>query len=369
MALLSKWYSAWTDEQRWELVQFVLLKLSDKDLHYIYSLLDPLIPRPPLPEVREDFTRVFPRSISLKILSYLDARSLCRAAQVSWYWRYLSEQNMLWKPKCLRYSWFLPIPSTQSNPLTIWKRHYVTCVSHMTWRLPQVDPLPIASSPSPPPSPCTEVPTPVNKSNASSKKRIRLRKNFRGSSIMQPIWRHPNRFPKELRSSDTFMSSLTKRRHLNLHQSKASNVSTVINEPLNKPKSDSNHGNSLDNDEKDSGTCHRPFVDIDALLKPELLEKLRLGDPKEETILVSTIRHPEKEDKRELAATLSRVQAVSPFPSLPPYYQERNLHEDYEREKSLEDNKMDIKDEKTEDDFIRGWRDDDFNTDSESDIY
>lgn len=188
---------------------------------------------------------------------------------------------------------------------------------------------------------------------------------------MQPIWRHPNRFPKELRTSDKFMSSFIKRRHLNLHQSKPPpNVSTaVINEPLNKPKSDSNHDNSLDINEKDLRTCHRPFVDIDALLKPELLEKLRLGDPKEETILVSTIRHPEKEDKRELAATVSQVQAVSPFPSLPPYYQERNG--DYEREKLLEDNKMEIKDETNEDDddFIRGWRDDDFNTDSESDIY
>ena len=161
------------------------------------------------------------------------------------------------------------------------------------------------------------------------------------------------------------------RHSFDLHQSKASNVSIVTHELLNKSKSDCNHNNSLDNDEKDSETCHRPFVDIDALLKPELLEKLRLGDPKEETILVSTIRHPEKEDKRELAATASHVQSVSPFPSLPPYYQERTLSGNYEKEKSLEDNKIDIKDEKIEDDIdiIRGWRDEDFNTDSESDIY
>lgn len=42
------------------------------------------MPRPIPPEIREDFTRKFPQNISLKIFSYLDARSLCRTAQVSW---------------------------------------------------------------------------------------------------------------------------------------------------------------------------------------------------------------------------------------------------------------------------------------------
>jgi F-box protein 16 len=86
LELIKKWYSAWNDGQRWELVEFVLLNLSDTDLHYIHSLLDPLMPRPPPPPpppIRQDFTRIFPRHLSLKIFSCLDPRTLCRAAQVS----------------------------------------------------------------------------------------------------------------------------------------------------------------------------------------------------------------------------------------------------------------------------------------------
>ena len=37
---------------------------------------------PKLPEPLVDFTRLFPRHVSLKIFAFLDPRSLCRATQV-----------------------------------------------------------------------------------------------------------------------------------------------------------------------------------------------------------------------------------------------------------------------------------------------
>ena len=106
------------------------------------------------PEV--DFTRVLPRNICLKIMSYLDPQSLCRAAQVcdndptcmynsitvaslqvSWHWRYVSEHNNVWKTKCLMQGWFLPSPPNQYD-ISVWKRHYVACIRQLYWKLPQV---------------------------------------------------------------------------------------------------------------------------------------------------------------------------------------------------------------------------------------
>ena len=44
-------------------------------------LIDAFV-HPQLPEPPADFTRLLPRYLSLKIFSFLDPRSLCRATQV-----------------------------------------------------------------------------------------------------------------------------------------------------------------------------------------------------------------------------------------------------------------------------------------------
>lgn len=79
-----------------------------------------------VPLARVDMTRVLPRHLSLKILGYLDPRSLCRAAQVSWYWRFLAEQDMLWRPKCERNGWYIPY-TPADNEIAAYKRYYVAC--------------------------------------------------------------------------------------------------------------------------------------------------------------------------------------------------------------------------------------------------
>ncbi|KZP24832.1 WD40 repeat-like protein [Athelia psychrophila] len=67
--------------------------------------------------IRIDCFSVFPREVSLKVLGYLDATSLCRAAQVSKPWRRLADDDILWRgiceqhigQKCLKCGWGLPI--------------------------------------------------------------------------------------------------------------------------------------------------------------------------------------------------------------------------------------------------------------------
>lgn len=83
--------------------------------------------------IRIDPFNVFPREVSLKVLAYLDATSLCRAAQVSRHWKALADDNLLWREicaqhigtKCEKCGWGLPIlkrrplaipPSVSSSP-------------------------------------------------------------------------------------------------------------------------------------------------------------------------------------------------------------------------------------------------------------
>ena len=67
------------------------------------------------PNERIDFSRQLPRKLSLHILKFLDPRSLSRCAQVSWYWKFLSESDELWRPKCLRFGWYPPYKPRYSN--------------------------------------------------------------------------------------------------------------------------------------------------------------------------------------------------------------------------------------------------------------
>ncbi|OAX33656.1 WD40 repeat-like protein [Rhizopogon vinicolor AM-OR11-026] len=67
--------------------------------------------------IRIDPLGVLPREVSLKVLAYLDATSLCRAAQVSKQWKALADDDVLWRgiceqhigQKCLKCGWGLPI--------------------------------------------------------------------------------------------------------------------------------------------------------------------------------------------------------------------------------------------------------------------
>ena len=67
--------------------------------------------------IRIDPFTVLPSEVALRILGYLDAQSLCRAAQVSKRWKRLADDDILWRgiceqhigQKCLKCGWGLPI--------------------------------------------------------------------------------------------------------------------------------------------------------------------------------------------------------------------------------------------------------------------
>ncbi|KAL1919079.1 uncharacterized protein VTP21DRAFT_2460 [Calcarisporiella thermophila] len=78
--------------------------------------------------LRVDFIAYLPHELSLKILSYLDAKSLCQAARVSQTWKQLADDDCVWHlmckqhidKKCIRCGWGLPLmdpTNTGSQPI------------------------------------------------------------------------------------------------------------------------------------------------------------------------------------------------------------------------------------------------------------
>ncbi|CAJ0907106.1 12057_t:CDS:2 [Entrophospora sp. SA101] len=103
---------------------------------------------------RIDFFKDLPQEVSLQILSYLDAISLCKAAQVSKKWQELADDNAVWKricmqhidKKCNKCGWGLPLLENQhesnnereddnNNRTIIWKQIYSRrLVIERNWR-------------------------------------------------------------------------------------------------------------------------------------------------------------------------------------------------------------------------------------------
>jgi len=129
--LIGHWFSMWTDDQRKKFLNFILKKCTKSQLRFVNDGWC----KKQLPIHHLDFTTVLPRFISTYIFSFLDPRSLCRAAQTSWHWKFLSEQDVLWMPKCLQFGWYLPYtPSCRENGC--WKHHYVMCTYSLDMEAP-----------------------------------------------------------------------------------------------------------------------------------------------------------------------------------------------------------------------------------------
>ncbi|MEQ2305860.1 hypothetical protein AMECASPLE_002232 [Ameca splendens] len=127
MKLLLHWFDLWTDSQRKHLLHSLLMRCTKSQLKHCRDMLNET-----LPVTRVDFTAVLPRFLSLYVMSFLSPRDLCSAAQVSWQWRVLTEQDCLWAGRCIKRGWFLPY-APKEKEFGAWKNHYISCVSTLDW--------------------------------------------------------------------------------------------------------------------------------------------------------------------------------------------------------------------------------------------
>ncbi|KAH3712387.1 F-box only protein 16-like [Dreissena polymorpha] len=117
--LINKWFEKWTHEQRKQVLEDVIGKSKMKEKAFIRDFV-----KEHIPPLKRDFTRHLPRVICIYIFSFLDPRSLCRSSQVCWYWKYVTELDQLWMPKCVKLGWNLPIMPGQYET-GVWKRNYI----------------------------------------------------------------------------------------------------------------------------------------------------------------------------------------------------------------------------------------------------
>lgn len=102
-------FSAANPQQRQLILQGILAQCCFPQLSYVASCTRDLI--------RIDFIATLPSEIGFKILSYLDASSLCKAAQVSRRWAQLADDDVVWHRmceqhidrKCVKCGWGLPL--------------------------------------------------------------------------------------------------------------------------------------------------------------------------------------------------------------------------------------------------------------------
>ncbi|XP_025777862.1 F-box only protein 16 [Puma concolor] len=189
-ALLGKWFDKWTDSQRRRILTGLLERCSLAQQKFCCRKLQEKIPAEAL-----DFTTKLPRVLSLYIFSFLDPRSLCRCAQVSWHWKNLTELDQLWMLKCLRFNWYInfsPTPFEQG----IWKKHYIQMVKELHVTKPKTPPKdrfavadiqPVTSS-----SP-EEKQFPASAFRSSSS----LRKKTHGEKELPP-WRSSDKHPTDI---------------------------------------------------------------------------------------------------------------------------------------------------------------------------
>jgi len=105
--LLSEFNSISEERVREALLREILLSCRLPQLHYVSRLIQPFLQR--------DFINILPSEIALSILSHLNFRSLCRAAQVSKRWHKLATDESLWRRLCLEQEYYLDMNSTTSN--------------------------------------------------------------------------------------------------------------------------------------------------------------------------------------------------------------------------------------------------------------
>jgi F-box/WD-40 domain protein MET30 len=112
-------FSAAPADQRILILRGLLSTCCMPQLSFLHDAIRPLL--------RIDFLSILPREISLQIFFYLDAKSLCNAAQVSHNWKALADDDALWHrmceqhidKKCTKCGWGLPLLNKKriTNPV------------------------------------------------------------------------------------------------------------------------------------------------------------------------------------------------------------------------------------------------------------
>ncbi|XP_053685291.1 F-box/WD repeat-containing protein 7 [Sabethes cyaneus] len=85
-------FQRWTPVERLVAVDRLIEHCEPTQVRYMMKVIEP--------QFQRDFISLLPKELALQVLSYLEPKDLLRAAQTCHSWRFLADDNLLWKEKC-----------------------------------------------------------------------------------------------------------------------------------------------------------------------------------------------------------------------------------------------------------------------------
>ncbi|XP_037299778.1 F-box/WD repeat-containing protein 7 isoform X2 [Manduca sexta] len=87
-------FQTWTNTEKFQAIDALISRCSASHVRHMMKSIEPLFQR--------DFISLLPKELALTVLGYLQPKDLLRAAQTCRYWRFLADDNLLWKEQCRR---------------------------------------------------------------------------------------------------------------------------------------------------------------------------------------------------------------------------------------------------------------------------
>lgn len=85
-------FQRWTNAERLVAVDKLIEQCEPTQVRHMMKVIEP--------QFQRDFISLLPKELALHVLSYLQPKDLLRAAQTCRSWRFLADDNLLWKDKC-----------------------------------------------------------------------------------------------------------------------------------------------------------------------------------------------------------------------------------------------------------------------------
>lgn len=92
---MSSWlsqFSAWSNAERIMAINELIARCEPTQVRHMMQVIEP--------QFQRDFISLLPKELALNVLSFLEPKDLLKAAQTCRSWRFLAEDNLLWKEKC-----------------------------------------------------------------------------------------------------------------------------------------------------------------------------------------------------------------------------------------------------------------------------
>lgn len=85
-------FQRWTNAERLVAVDKLIDSCEPTQVRHMMKVIEP--------QFQRDFISLLPKELAFHVLSYLEPKDLLRAAQTCRSWRFLADDNLLWKEKC-----------------------------------------------------------------------------------------------------------------------------------------------------------------------------------------------------------------------------------------------------------------------------